>query len=476
LLLADHNRVWIDLSTVNIDVRDGAYADGAEFLEGLDVAGEDGFEDWLREERARQAQRQAGYDPAHLRNPIDAPSLPKHNAAKIDIQEFSALPAIAILPIANLTGNADFDFLAEGISEDLIDRLSRLRWLPVIAHSSSFSLSDNDAAGQALAARYVVEGKLRRAISGDTLSLSLTDTEVSRVVWSNRMAMTAEVTSKAMEELLNEITATLGTHIDVAEQQRAVTKQQSDLNVRDLIWRGRWHLNRLSKEDSSQAKRLFAEALTLEPHSPEALIQTIMARLMEAWAERKTRADTLALRRLAQQAIIADLEDARGHMIAGIAEIWLRQPVRAVSLLRHAISLNPSLVLAHAELGSALYLKGEPEEAIEPLNLAIRLSPNDYSLFYSQGELAMAYLMMGDFVRAAEFADKATMRRTAYWYSHVVKINANVRNGERVLAQSALAELRSFNIGFNEDFIDWLPFIDPKWNKFLKEGLNLAGG
>jgi TolB-like protein len=480
LLMADHQRIWLDLSVVEIDARSGIDANGGEFLEGLDVAGEDGFEDWLREERARHEQRQGVAEDARRTAASAHDASIAHVQPVQAIQDFAALPAIAVLPIANQTGNADLDFIADGISEDLIDRLSRLRWLPVIARSSSFSIGSEDAdlqqAGQSLGARYVVEGKLRRAILGDTLSLSLTDTEVGRVVWSNRIPMAADVTSKAMEELLSEVTAGLGAHVDVAEQQRALTKQQSDLNVRDLIWRGRWHLNRMSKEDSDIAKQLFAQALALEPHSPEALIQTIMAGLMEAWAERRTSDDTLALRRLAQQAIIADLEDARGHMVAGIAEIWLRQPVRAESLLRHAISLNPSLVLAHAELGSALYLKGEPEDAIEPLNLAIRLSPNDYSLFYSQGELAISYLMIGDFARAIEFADKAIMRRAAYWYSHVVKINALIRSGESAMAQSALAELRAFKVGFKEDFIDWLPFIDPKWNKFLKEGLNLAGG
>ncbi len=480
LLMADHNRVWLDLSVVEIDARSGEDTDGAEFLEGLDIAGEEGFEDWLREERARHEQRR-GEGERMSRNAASAQERTfAQNASDRDIKLFAALPAIAVLPLTNQTGNADLDFIADGISEDLIDRLSRLRWLPVIARSSSFAvggdIADFREAGQSLGARYVVEGKLRRSVSRDMLSLSLTDTGLGRVVWSNRMPLTAEVTSQEMEELLGEITASLGAHVDVAEQQRALTKQQSDLNVRDLIWRGRWHLNRMSKEDSDIAKQFFAKALALEPHSPEALIQTIMAGLMEAWAQRRTSEETLALRRLAQQAIIADLEDARGHMAAGIAEIWLRQPVRAESLLRHAISLNPSLVLAHAELGSALYLKGEPEEAIEPLNLAIRLSPNDYSLFYSQGELAMAHLMIGDFARAIEFADKAIMRRAAYWYSHVVKINALARSGEPSLAQSALAELHNFTTGFKADFIDWLPFIDPKWNKFLKEGLNLAGG
>ncbi len=474
ILASDHNRLWLDLSLIDVDAREMGVAEAAEFLEGLDIAGEDGFEDWLREERARREAQAQKHDPAGLilqtaRMAVAAPQM---------TTVFSALPAIAVLPFANRTADPALDYLAEGLSEDLIDRLSRLRWLPVIARSSSFSARDvgdgTAEVGRKLGARYLLEGNIRRSSAGESLSLSLTDNDAQRVIWSNRIALEKDASPKVMDDMLSDISAHLGAHIDVAEQQRALGKQQCDLNVRDLIWQGRWHLNRLTKEDSDRAKQLFAEAVEREPNSPEALIQSILAGLWEVWAERRSSADTIALRRLAQRAIIADLEDARGHMIAGIAEMWLKQPIRAETLLRHAISLNPSLVLAYAQLGSVLYLKGEPEAAIEPLNIAVRLSPNDYSLFYTQGELAMAHLMIGNFERAVSFADHAIMRRSAYWYGHVIKINALVRGGEQERAKLALEELRTTISQFKEGFVDWLPFIDPKWNGYLKEGLNLA--
>ena len=163
-------------------------------------------------------------------------------------------------------------------------------------------------------------------------------------------------------------------------------------------------------------------------------------------------------------------------MLAGIAEIWLRQPIRAEALLRRAIGLNPSLVLAYAELGSALYLRDEPEEAVVAIHMAIRLSPNDQAMFYILGELAMAHLMLGDFSAAIKHADNAVMNRSAYWYSHIVKINALARTGDMRSARAALNDLQLSNVQFDDSYIDWLPFIDSKWNAFLKEGLNLARG
>ncbi len=462
LIDADHDRVWIDLGTVRIDARDPETRSSSEFLEGMDIAGEELFEDWLREERVRLADK-----------PVVAAAAPV-----VPVTNFGALPAIAVLPFANLTGATDSEFLAEGLSEDLIDRLSRLRWLPVIARSSSFALEtdaiDAKAAGAALGARYVLKGWLRPRGNGLSLSVELADAQNGKIIWSNRIQLDDMSAPETLENLLSGLTHALGAKIDAAEQSRVLQMPQSDLNVRDLIWRGRWHLNRLSEADAKAARECFAKALALEPNSPEAIIQSTWARLWDLWATRGSEADIREVRQMAQKAIIADLDDARGHMLAGIAEIWLRQPARAEALLRHCISLNPSLVLAHAELGSVLYLKGDPEAALSVLNFAIRLSPNDNSLFYTLGELAMVHLMGGNYAEAAACADGSVMRRSAYWYGHVVKINALARDGQMDLARMAHQDFHASKADFQTGFIDWLPFIDGKWNQFLKDGLNLA--
>lgn len=475
LLLADHTRIWMDLGCILIDVRNSSLQASGEFLEGLDIAGEDGFEDWLRTQRNLVEAGSIDKTP-RTRDTVSA----SKTATSPVATDFSLLPALAVLPFVNLTGDAAQDYLAEGISEDLIDRLSRLRWLPIIARSSSFAVRKTDPdpkkVGEMLGARYLLDGRIRSQSGANLLSASLVDTESGNMVWSNRLVLEAQDGPDAFRDLLTGLTTALGAKIDLEEQSRALRKPQSDLNVRELIWRGRWHLNRFTAEDSVLATAYFAEALEREPSSPEAIIQTTWAKLWDLWAQRGTDDDIRAVRQMAQKAIIADYDDARGHMLAGIAEIWLRQPIRAEALLRRAIGLNPSLVLAHGELGSALYLKDEPEQAIEVLNFAIRLSPNDHTMFYILGELAMSHLMLGNYAAAIDHADNATMNRSAYWYSHIVKINALARSGSMDNARSALQDLRMSKTLFEDSYIDWLPFIDSKWNAFLKEGLNLARG
>jgi tetratricopeptide (TPR) repeat protein len=191
---------------------------------------------------------------------------------------------------------------------------------------------------------------------------------------------------------------------------------------------------------------------------------------------RGSEAEIRELRAMAQRAIIADYDDARGHMLAGVVESWMRQPLRSEALLLRAIELNPSLVLAHAQLGSTLSLRGAPAEGLSHLDFAIRLSPNDQQLFFMSGERALAHWMLGNWDAAIRDADTAITRRRAYWYAHVIKINAlvsAVRHGE---AQGALAELREACPKFAPDWLTWVPFIERDWTKRLAQGLNRAGG
>ena len=467
LLHADYTRIWMDLSCIQVDARSPSVRGASEFLEGLDIPGEDGFEDWLREQRARD-EAQAGAVPE---------TRPVQTTTTIDTpKSFSALSALAVMPFTNLTGDPDQNFVAEGISEDLIDQLSRLRWLPIIARSSSFAVRESDPkiAGELLGARYLLEGRMRRQAGTNVLSASLVDTETGNTIWSNKLALDGQDRPGTFEDLLTGLTATLGAKIDQVEQSRALGKLQSDLNVRELIWRGRWHLNRFTAEDSEKAKAYISQALEREPTSPEAIIQMTWTKLWDLWAQRGSDDEIRVVRKLAQKAIIADYDDARGHMLAGIAEKWLRQPLRAEALLKRAIELNPSLAMAHAQLGGSFYLRDAPDKAIVTLKNAIRLSPNDAELFYFRGELAMAYLMTGAFDDALEQADLSLMRRGAYWFSHVVKINALLRKGDQALATQAVAELNTLIPRFGPQFIDWIPFMDGHWNRFLVDGMNQA--
>ena len=473
LLGSDHQRVWIDLGIASVDARaldSTALGASGELLEGLDIAGAEGFEEWLRDERARIALRMAANPP------VSATEAASPAAATRD---FARLPALAVLAFANQTGDAALDHVAEGMSEDLIDRLANLRWLPVIARGSSLARTVEGetarAAALRLGARYAVEGRLRMVGDQYVLALALIDADDGTQLWSNRSALPAASAHDLIEELLVGLTAVLGDRIEQQQQAIAVKKRDGDAGFHDLIWRGKWHLNRLTKADSAAARDCFAKALALEPNLAEAIVQVAWVRLWDLWVARADDVQTREARKLAQQAVVADCDDARGYMLIGIAESWLRQPLRAEAMLTRAIALNPSLVMARVQLGATHYLRGNPGEAIKHLALALRLSPNDQNLFFTHGEIAQAYLMLGDYEAALQHAEHSQLQRAGYWMPYVIKINALAHLGRITAAQATLAELRQMRPDFTLEFCDWTPFVDSMWNEALRRGLNLAG-
>ena len=476
LLAADGQRVWLDLAQITVDLRELVATEMAlqgELLEGLDLAGADEFEEWLRAERAQIAGRIEAASQQATAPAAQAVQSSPSNA------EFARLPAVAVLPFVNQTGDAALDHVAEGLSEDLIDRLAALRWLPVIARSSSLApLASGESARDTalrLGARYAAEGRVRRSQDTLTLAISLIDADEGTQLWSNRSVLPLDAAHELVAELIAGLVAALGGRIEQQEQSIALRQQHGDGAFHDLIWRGKWHLNRLTREDAEAARACFAKAAELEPSSAEAIIQLAWVQLWDLWVGRADDEATRAARKLAQRAVIADGEDARGYMLSGIAELWLRQPLRAEALLDRAVQLNPSLVMARVQLGVAHYLRGDPGLALEHLQLALRLSPTDHYLFFTYGEIAQSYLMLEDYGAALAHAERALQHRSGYWMPYVIQINALARLGRVSEAQTALAELRQMRPDFTAKFCDWTPFLDPRWNHALKQGLNLAG-
>jgi TolB-like protein/Flp pilus assembly protein TadD len=380
----------------------------------------------------------------------------------------------------NLTGDAVNGSLADGLGELLLDRFSRLRWIALIAKANRVSIAHADLDHDRLAAvagtKYVLDGRLRRDADGFSLAVDLLETQSGHTLWSNRGALASLQNPSALEELVCELVVAVEARIDHAEQIAAWSKPRSDLTVSDLIWRGRWHSKRLTREDSELARALFAEAIAREPRSSEALVQFAWALERTLWARRASDDEIKDLRRLAQQVSSIDADDSRGYMLAGSAEFLLRNPRRAKALLNRAISLNPSLVNAHAYLGSAHNLSGEPGLAISPLETALRLSPTDHEAFYFLGELGMAHSMLGNWHNAIDYADQSLARRGAYWYAHVLKINALARIGRTGDARFALDDLLAAHPKFTEDFIDWLPFENKRWKTHFRDGVGMARG
>ena len=237
LLICERDRVRLRIDLIDIDARLAARSAGSgDFLEGLDIAGEDGFEEWLRAQRSA-----SGPDSMAPGAPGAAPPLPAHI---VDTSQppagFDGSPALAVMPFVNMTGESEHDYLAEGISEELIDRLSRIRWLPVIARNSSFSFADSSdrrLVSKSLGAKYLLEGRLRRDGLSYLINAVLIDASSDHTVWTQRFALQSLTSRDTFGQFVIELVAHLETRIDHAEQLRTRGKRQDSFTVNDLIWR-----------------------------------------------------------------------------------------------------------------------------------------------------------------------------------------------------------------------------------------------
>ena len=477
LLTTQHSRVSLNLEAVDIDILSldrlaSVLPKDAVFLEGVDLQAEDAFEDWLREQRSQHRDALAAAKETPGRGSL--PAAPKSD------EGFFGRPFLAVLPFANLTDNPAITYLAEGLAEELIEYLSRLRWIPIISRAASFAYSTNTTSlseiGEALGARYVVEGRVRLQAGVLNLTTSISEAVNGQAIWTWRTDLPAELSSEDLDRVLTAIVGALSSSVDDAEMTRAVARPKSNPQVTNLIWRARWHHNRYTPEDSLAAAQLLNEALALAPNSPEAILQLAYFRQRQLWLSRADRTEIIELRRLAQRAISADYLDGRGYMIAGIAELWLKHTSAAVGLLKQAISLNPSLAYAYSQLGAAYYLSGDPEQGVAMLSEALRLNMGEEYAYYVLGELAMCHAMLGRWDEAVDLAERSLLRRPGYWYAHISKVRALIGRGERESAEIALAALRESNPGFKLKHLDWVPFVSQAWPDELKQILIVIDG
>ncbi len=468
LISTNRERVRLDCGAIFLDTADRDA--GAPFLEGFDIPGENGFEEWLREQRqvavARPALPPAGLSPVLPRSIVDL---------RDPAPGFGGRPAIAVLPLVNTTTSPDADIWAEGLSEDLIERISRLRWLPVIASNSVAELRGRDldprAVGELVGAAYVLRGRLVTRRGAAAIMMNLFDAINGQLLWSERITPERGLGHDAVDEVIDGLVAALEARIDTEQQVRAVTRAIDALNVNELLWRARWHSHKLTRKDAEVARQLIAQALEQNPHSPDVLIHAAQIKAWDVWSGRRADGEIEELRAMALRATLADRFDGRAYMLVGVAETWLRHHDLAHEFLTEALRLNPSLAKAYSQLGSNYSLSGNPAAALEPLRTALRLSPLDNEVFHMLGELALAYLMSGELDEALRHADLSIARRPAYFYAHVLKVNALVASGRMPAARRAMRELRRAKPSFEPTDIDWVPFRDRSWNDRLRQAV-----
>src|SRR5262249_14423608 len=179
-------------------------------------------------------------------------------------------PSIAVLPFTNMSGDPAQEFFSDGIAEDLVTPLSKLRWLFVIARNSSFTYRgkaiDIRRVGRELGVRYVLEGSVQRAVDRVRVTAQLVDATNTSHVWAERYDRKLADIFAVQDEITEAVGAAIGSAIVDAERVRAVRKPPESLGAWEAYQRGMWHLSKANAEDHLKAKHFFEKATEIDPN------------------------------------------------------------------------------------------------------------------------------------------------------------------------------------------------------------------
>jgi TolB-like protein len=318
-------------------------------------------------------------------------------------------PSVAVLALANLSGDPANDHLCEGIVEDIIGDLSRFRSLMVISRHSAFLFSLNThpvrEIGRRLGVRYVLGGSLRRVGKRLRIAVELIDAEFEGVLWSDHFDIQIDELFDLQDEITGRVAARLSVQIDLAER-RQESQYPQDMRAYGLVLRGQQLMLRFTKEANAHARRLFEEAIEIAPNYGRGYSGVSRSHNLDwrySWSPEPDKSLNAALE-LARRAVQLDQLDARGFAELGFANLYKKRHDLALAEYARALALNPNDADIIAEYADALVYAEQPSKSVELLEKAMRLNPYypDWYLWY----LADAYNAMG---RPADVI--ATVRR-----------------------------------------------------------------
>jgi TolB-like protein len=357
-------------------------------------------------------------------------------------------PSITVLPFHNLSGDPEQDYFADGVVEDIITALSRLRWLFVIARNSSFTYKgqavDVKEVGRALGVRYVLEGSLRKAGDKVRITGQLIEAATGAHLWAERFEGTLGNLFELQDQIAENVVGAISPQLERAEIERAKRKPTESLDAYDYYLRGMARLHSGTRDAIEAALPLFHRAIALDSEFASAYSGAAWChfwRKLNGWMENPVE-ETAEGVRLARLAVQFGRDDAVALTRAGHALGHLAGDLDGgIALIDRARLLNPNLAPAWF-LGAFLRIfRGETENALNDLAHAVRLSPLDPEMFRMQAGIALAHFCAGRFDAATAAAEKALGNLPDLLIAITLLAASHALSGRTAEAQQAVQRL-----------------------------------
>jgi adenylate cyclase len=343
-------------------------------------------------------------------------------------------PSIAVLPFTNMSGDPEQEYFVDGIVEDIITGLSRIRWLHVIARNSTFVYKgkavDIKQAGRDLGARYVLEGSLRKAGDRVRITAQLIEAASGTHVWAERYDRALDDIFELQDEITLSVVGTIEPSLRQAEIERAKRKRPDSLDAYDLYLRALPHAFLLMPGEADKALALLNQALALDLEYPAAHATAAWCYEMRYLRGGLQEPDKRAALEHAHKAIEFGADDAASLAIAGFAIGLVAHDYRtAMGVIDRALSVTGASAMALWMGATVLAHAGDAARAIDYAERALRLTPLGRESSFANVALAMAYSATGDFEQAVAASVKAAQANPRFSVSHVLHAAALSRLG-----------------------------------------------
>ncbi len=306
-------------------------------------------------------------------------------------------PSLAVLPFANMSGDPEQDFFADGLTEDIITELSRFRHLFIISRNSAFTYKgkpvDVRQIARELSVQYVVEGSVRKQGSRVRVTVQLIDGRADRHIWAERYDRELEDIFALQDEVTAAIVATLPGRVEHATGEQVHRKPTENMTAYECVLAGKLLHHRSNREDNAKALTLLDRAIALDPNYAHAHAWKACT-LGQAWVNRFTpdpAATFMEVMKELQIALHLDSNDSDVHRILAAVYLTSGQHDKALHHQERALALNPNDDLIVVQQGEILTWIGQAVEGVEWVRKAMRLNPCHPERFWNH--LGRAYFV-----------------------------------------------------------------------------------
>lgn len=389
-----------------------------------------------------------------------------------------AWPVIAVLPFANLGGDPEQGYFADGVTEDIITDLARFREQRVVARDSAFrhreTGGDPQRVGRALGADYIVTGSIRRQGAKLRLTAQLTDAESGTQLWAERFDRDAEDIFAVSDAVVATIAATLAGRVREVGSARAKRKPPANLKAYECLLRGQAALHRMGDpHEEAVARRFFEQALQCDPDYARAHSGLAIVLLREWFRNPRATDDALDLALAhAEKAVALESEDYECQETLGWILLHRKSFDLAEQQYRRALALNPNSPDELAAMGAASGFLGRPQEAIGWFERARRVDPYFEPTWYWHLQVAALFI-----ARRYGEALQAFARCTSIpsWVLAYAAASAAMAGQEPQAREIAARLRRDFPDFSAEALLRKEPFRHAADRDHLKDGLARAG-